>query len=100
MASWFKYLPAQEFARLKMPLLIAQGTTDIQVDTNQAALLKQANPAARLLLVEGMNHVLKKVPADLPQQLASYGNPALPLAPEVASAVTDFIHALPRRSCR
>ncbi|KQX02081.1 alpha/beta hydrolase [Massilia sp. Root418] len=100
MASWFKYLPSQEFARLKMPLLVAQGTTDIQVDTNQAALLKQGNPAARLLLVDGMNHVLKAVPADPHQQLASYSNPTLPLAPALAGAVTDFIHALPRRPCR
>ena len=100
MASWFKYVPAQEFAGLKMPLLIAQGTTDIQVDAHQAELLRQANPAARLLLVDGMNHLLKQVPADARQQMASYSNPALPLSPALAGAVTDFIHALPRRACR
>jgi pimeloyl-ACP methyl ester carboxylesterase len=100
MASWFKYVPAREFARLNMPLLIAQGTTDIQVDVKQAELLKQANPAARLLLVDGMNHVLKQVPADPRQQTASYSNPALPLAPVLAGAVTEFIHALPHRPCR
>jgi uncharacterized protein len=99
MASWFKYVPAKEFARLKMPLLVAQGTTDIQVDTLQAALLAKANPAARLLEVEGMNHVLKQVPADPARQLASYSDPSLPLAPALAGAVAEFIHALPRRSC-
>ncbi|KQV87927.1 alpha/beta hydrolase [Massilia sp. Root351] len=99
MASWFKYVPAQEFARLKMPLLVAQGTTDIQVDTRQAAMLAKANPAARLLMVDGMNHVLKQVPADPARQMASYSNPALPLAPALAGAVTEFIHALPHRPC-
>ncbi|WP_377704786.1 alpha/beta hydrolase [Pseudoduganella sp. UC29_71] len=100
MASWFKYVPAREFARLNMPLLIAQGTTDIQVDVTQAEQLKQANPAARLLLVDGMNHVLKQVPAEPRQQMASYLDPALPLAPVLAGAVTEFIHALPHRPCR
>jgi len=100
MASWFRYVPAQEFARLTMPLLVVQGSTDIQVDTQQAALLKKANPAARLLVVDGMNHVLKLVPPDPVRQIASYSNPALPLAPELAGAVTEFIHALPRRGCR
>lgn len=100
MVSWFRYVPAQEFARLAMPLLVAQGTTDIQVDAGQAALLKNANPSARLLLVDGMNHVLKQVPADARQQLDSYSNPALPLSPALAGAVTEFIHALPRKPCR
>eukprot|EP01032_Pedospumella_encystans_P030962 gene30962-34944_t len=75
---------------------VAQGTTDIQVDTLQAALLAKANPAARLLEVEGMNHVLKQVPADPARQLASYSDPSLPLAPALAGAAAEFIHALPR----
>lgn len=98
--SWFKYVPEQEFARLRMPLLIVQGTTDIQVGVEQAALLHKANPASRLLVVEGVNHLLKQVPADTLQQMASYSNPDLPLAPAVAAAVTGFIHSLPQRDCR
>lgn len=100
MMSWFRYVPAREFARLKMPSLIVQGTTDVQVDAAQAALLKQANPAARMAVIPGMNHVLKQVSADGPQQVASYSNPALPLAPALAESITGFIHALPRRPCR
>ena len=98
--SWFKYLPAREIARLRMPSLIVQGTTDIQVGAAQAELLKKGLPAAQLALIPGMNHVLKMVPADGPQQMASYSNPALPLAPALSEAVTGFIHALPRQRCR
>ena len=52
--SWFHYDPAREIARLKMPVLILQGTTDIQVSVGDAELLAKANPAAKLVLIEGM----------------------------------------------
>ena len=54
MISWFQYDPAREIARLKMPVLILQGTTDIQVSVGDAELLAKANPAAKLVLIEGM----------------------------------------------
>lgn len=89
--SQFRYLPAERIAALSVPVLIAQGTTDIQVAVEDAQALKQANPRARLAIVEGMNHVLKMVPAD-GAQLASYGDPALPLAPGLVGALTSFLH--------
>jgi alpha-beta hydrolase superfamily lysophospholipase len=99
--SWFKYVPAQHIATLKIPVLIAQGTTDIQVDVEEAQALKAAKPDAVLVIIPGMNHVLKLVPADMQQQVASYGNPALPLAPQLVSAIGDFLHSsVPPRSGR
>ncbi|RKW05113.1 MAG: alpha/beta hydrolase, partial [Capnocytophaga sp.] len=59
--SWFKYEPAKEIAKLQIPILIVQGTNDLQVEDKEAQLLKEAQPKAQLLLIEGMNHVLKKV---------------------------------------
>jgi hypothetical protein len=38
-----------------------------------------------------MNHVLKMVPADRQQQIASCSDPTLPLAPALRSAILDFI---------
>lgn len=89
--SQFRYQPAERIAALAMPVLVVQGTTDIQVGVEDAQALKQANPRARLEIVEGMNHVLKMAPAG-GAQLASYGDPALPLAPGLATAVTSFLH--------
>lgn len=89
--SWFKYVPAAELAKLEVPVLIAQGTTDLQVPVAQAQALKQAKPAATLLIVPGMNHVLKMVQGDLRQQLPSYSDPALPLAPELGSGIAGFL---------
>jgi pimeloyl-ACP methyl ester carboxylesterase len=95
LVSWIKYVPADRIAALRMPVLIAQGTTDIQVGVDEAQALKTARPDAVLAIVPGMNHVLKLVPADKQQQDASYGDPTLPLAPQLVSAIVDFVHMQP-----
>jgi pimeloyl-ACP methyl ester carboxylesterase len=91
--SWFRYLPAERIAALKIPALIVQGDTDIQVSVEDAQALKAAKPDAVLAVIPGMNHVLKLVPADMQQQLASYADPALPLAPQFTKAILDFLRA-------
>jgi pimeloyl-ACP methyl ester carboxylesterase len=89
--SWFRYDPAKSIAVLTVPVLIVQGTTDIQVTVDDAKRLAAANPKAKLLLIEGMNHVLKEVPSDRDKQIASYSNPDLRLAPEFLTGVVDFV---------
>jgi fermentation-respiration switch protein FrsA (DUF1100 family) len=93
--SWMQYVPAQRMAALRMPVLIVQGSTDIQVDADQARALKAARPDAELAIIEGMNHVLKEAPADQQRQMASYGDPALPLHPQLAPAVIGFLRKAP-----
>ena len=44
--SWFKYEPAKEIAKLQIPILIVQGTNDLQVEDKEAQLLKEAQPKA------------------------------------------------------
>jgi pimeloyl-ACP methyl ester carboxylesterase len=95
MISWMQYLPAKRIAALRMPVLIVQGTTDIQVDVGQAQALKAARPDAGLAIIEGMNHVLKEVPLDPQHPLASYGDPSLPLHPSLAPALIGFLRKAP-----
>ena len=54
--------PAQAFARLPMPALIVQGRNDVQVDVADAERLKAAKPDAQLVLIDGMNHMLRISP--------------------------------------
>ncbi len=91
--SWFKYVPTDELKKLRVPCLILQGDTDIQVPVSEAKKLEAAKPDAELQVIPGMNHVLKLVPADQAQQLASYSDPALPLAPELGKTLARFIAA-------
>jgi alpha-beta hydrolase superfamily lysophospholipase len=96
MMSWMRYVPSAHIAALPMPVMIVQGTTDIQVDAGQARALKAARPDAVLTLIPGMNHVLKEVPVDPQHPLASYGDPSLPLHPQLAPAVVGFLRTAQR----
>jgi hypothetical protein len=92
--SYFKYDPAKEIAKLSIPILIAQGTTDIQVNAQEAKLLAQAKPSASLLIIGGMNHVLKEVSAEQEKQIKSYTDPSLPVAPDLIQGINSFIKSI------
>jgi pimeloyl-ACP methyl ester carboxylesterase len=91
--SWFKYDPAAEIAKLEMPVLIVQGTTDIQVGIDDAKALAAAKPGASLTIIEGMNHILRAAPADRAANIATYSNPTLPLKPELMPALIGFVQS-------
>ena len=92
--SYFRYDPAQEIAKLTMPVLIVQGTTDIQVRVQDATLLAKAKPSAELCIIEGMNHVFKEISDDREEQLKSYTDLSLPIAPKLVVDVSQFIKKL------
>ena len=91
--SWFKYDPAKEIAALKTPVLIVQGTTDIQVSTDDAKRLAAANPKAKLVVIEGMNHILKMVSGDLQAQIPSYSDPKLQLSEKLTPELVQFVRS-------
>ncbi len=93
MISWLKYDPAKEISKLKIPVLIIQGTTDLQVPVEDAKLLSEAKPDAKLAIIENMNHVLKESDADVQKNMATYRNPDLPLKAGLVDGIVDFIKA-------
>jgi predicted alpha/beta hydrolase len=95
MTSWFQYDPAREIAKLKMPVMIIQGLTDLQVTRQDAEKLKAAAPKASLVLIDSMNHVLKDAPADREMNMATYLNAELALDKELVGTVVKFISGLP-----
>jgi hypothetical protein len=96
LVSWFRYDPTIELRALSVPILIVQGTTDIQVTTDDARLLAGANPEATCVLIDGMNHVLKMVPADQAAQVRSYADPSLPIAPQLVESIIGFVLGVER----
>ncbi|MBF8723062.1 alpha/beta hydrolase [Pseudomonas guariconensis] len=88
--------PAAAFARLPMPALILQGRNDVQVDVADAERLKAAKPDAQLVLIEGMNHMLRISPRGMSQQRDSYRNPELPLARELGERIVAFVRQVAR----
>ncbi len=85
--------PSAEIARVDAPVMIVHGTTDIQVGADEARALHAARPDAELAIIDGMNHILKLVPADMAQQQASYSDANLPVAPEALEQVGEFLRS-------
>lgn len=84
MISWMKYDPAVEISNLKIPIVIIQGSTDLQVKEEDAVILFKAHPLnSRLIIIENMNHVLKIAPLGREKNIETYSNPELPLAEEL-----------------
>lgn len=92
--SWIKYNPQTEIQKLNIPILIVNGTKDIQIGVADAELLKKAKPEAEIKIIENMNHVLKTIVGDQSENMASYTNPKLPVNPEFLKSVNDFINKL------
>ncbi len=84
--------PAHLAREISLPLLIIQGTTDLQITMEDAARLKEAQPNAELAIIENMNHVLKHTDfTSIELQSFIYNNPSLPLHPELIPIISTFI---------
>jgi len=92
MISWIKYDPALEIKKLKAPILIIQGTTDLQVTVDDAKLLAAARPDAKVIIMDRMNHIFKESNADVIDNLATYKNPTLPLKTGLMDDIVKFIN--------
>jgi pimeloyl-ACP methyl ester carboxylesterase len=90
--SAFRYAPRELIAKLDLPVLIVQGKADLQVTVADALALKAARPDAKLVLVDGMNHVFKLTGDDRTLQMQSYMRPDLPVAPVLVAAIADFVN--------
>ena len=96
--SWFKYDPAVEISKLKIPALIVQGTTDIQTSMTDAKALAAGYPAGRFLTIDGMNHVLKNAPPGRAEQMPVYSDPSIPVVPKLIDEMSSFVNGLKKTS--
>ncbi len=87
----FTYDPAALVKAYAGPVLVMQGTTDLQVSLEDAARLVGARPGVAFVKLEGVNHVLKAAPADRAANFATYADPSLPLAEGVADPIAAFV---------
>jgi pimeloyl-ACP methyl ester carboxylesterase len=94
MISWIKYNPQNEIKKLQIPVLIINGTKDLQVGVAEAELLKQAKPDAKMEIIENMNHLFKEIKGDEKENKAAYTNPDLPVMQELILKINRFIKAL------
>ena len=83
--------PVEEISKLNMPILIIQGSTDIQIDISDAQILHKAAKNSRLEIIEGMNHVFRQASDNRLLNLQTYGNPELPIDNNMVDLISEFI---------
>ncbi len=90
--SWIKYNPQEEIKKLNIPILIINGTRDIQVPVSDAELLHKATSKSELLIIEDMNHVFKEVKTDaISENIATYSNAELAIKEELITEIAKFV---------
>jgi hypothetical protein len=86
------YDPAELLAATSVPVLIVQGTHDLQVSEEDGRRRANARAGTKLVLLPEVNHVLKHVRgADRTTNLATYFDPDAALADGVIDALAEFI---------
>lgn len=93
LVSLFSYDPATVLASFPGPVLVVQGTTDLQVSVADAERLAAARDGVKLVKLDGMNHVWKVAPLDRAANMRTYADPHLPLAPGLADTIAEFVKA-------
>ncbi len=91
LASWFRYDPRVVAGAVGAPLLVVQGTHDVQTLEDDARAIAAGNPGATLKLIPGMNHVLKQSPAGRLEQTAVYSDSTIAIDPTLVEAISSFV---------
>ena len=89
--SFMKYDPRIEIKKMNCPILVVQGTTDLQITLEGATAMSQCSPYATLKIVEGMNHVLRQSSKEANENMGTYSNPTLPLHPDLVNTIKIFL---------
>lgn len=97
LSSWLNIDPIEEISKVRLPILIVQGSNDIQVSAEDALRLLRAAEDAELKIIAGMNHILKYSPADRAGNIRTYSNDSLPVLPAVVSEIVRFINTTTAR---
>ncbi len=89
--SWFRHDPRLDLASLKVPVLLVQGTKDIQISLTDFQALRQAMPKAESIIIEDMNHILKIISgSDKNDNIKSYGNPNMAVSSILVETIEKF----------
>jgi hypothetical protein len=91
MINWMQYNPTEIISELKIPILIVNGTKDLQVSEEEAQLLKDASEAAELKIIENMNHVFFEIKGDDLENSKSYNEAFRLISPELIDSIVEFI---------
>lgn len=89
--SLFDFIPIEIARQVEVPTLIIHGNRDININESHGKLLHQEIPHSKLVIVSGMNHVLKHATSDKEENMSTYTNPELPIHEKFKDEVLLFL---------
>lgn len=91
MINWMSYNPQDIIKTLNIPILIVNGTKDLQVNVTDATLLHEASKTAQLKIIEHMNHIFVTIEGDDLDNSKSYNESARKISKELITSLINFI---------
>lgn len=91
---FLNYNPAEEFEKIKIPVLSLNGSKDVQVEAkvNQGAIREALNKAGNknftIKEIEGLNHLFQEAKTG---DISEYGNIEQTFSPEALKEISDWI---------
>lgn len=92
MMSWMNYNPQELIKSLEIPVLIINGSKDLQVPVSETELLKNSSSTATTKIIENMNHVLFIIEGKELENSKSYNESFRPISTELITELLDFIN--------
>lgn len=91
MMSWMIHDPAAVITKLDIPILLINGTKDLQVSIAEAELLHDASEQSELKLIDNMNHVLFIISGDDQENAKSYNDQSGKISETLVQDIVEFI---------
>ncbi|MGY0393038.1 alpha/beta hydrolase [Bizionia sp. KMM 8389] len=91
MSSWMQYNPTEVIKKLEIPVLIINGTKDLQVPITEAEQLNAAANTSELKIITNMNHALFTIQGGDLENSKSYNESFRPLNSELIESLLEFI---------
>ncbi|MDU8885572.1 alpha/beta hydrolase [Yeosuana sp. MJ-SS3] len=92
MSNWMRYNPQEEIKKLSIPVLIINGTKDLQVSVEEATLLESAANQANLKIIDNMNHIMFIIDGDDLENSKSYNESFRSVSRELIETVVTFLN--------
>ncbi|MFZ4615542.1 MAG: alpha/beta hydrolase [Rectinemataceae bacterium] len=95
LSSWLRYDLRTELPGIRGRILLVEGDRDMQVDIGNFLGLAAARADAAAVVVRGMNHVLKEVPAEVDLNYAAFSDPSFALSSDLVETLVSFMGGKP-----
>lgn len=86
------YEPVKQFSKINIPVLIIQGTNDVQVSVQDAISLDNSSPNSEIYIIEGMNHIFKQASSNRLENIKTYSEPTLEVNKDMVNKIVEFVY--------